>query len=257
MNKTTIIIPILEVNENNKEFFKSCIEAINVQKDKNFYVQIVTPNLSDEIKEITSGVDAETFLPTLINEGKTDYQSQINFAAGYISTEYFTVLQMDDIIFPNFIENVNKYAEAYPEIDCFTPLVYEVDPNDDFFGFSNETVWAPNGMAKFGYFDIEKTKEKSFYNFNLNFFTIKKEAFENVGKLKSLKKFGEYEFLLRLLHKGKKVYVIPKLACKHYNGLKGSIHDLQKDMDELEKKFWYNMSKKEYFFDYDREITYP
>jgi hypothetical protein len=46
------------------------------------------------------------------------------------------------------------------------------------------------------------------------------------------------------------------MTYKHYNGIPGSIHDLQSDMDEVEKKFWYNMSKKEYFFDYDREINY-
>jgi hypothetical protein len=50
--------------------------------------------------------------------------------------------------------------------------------------------------------------------------------------------------------------VIPKMTYKHLNGVKGSIHDQQIDMDELEKRFWYSTSKKEYFFDYDREITY-
>jgi GT2 family glycosyltransferase len=255
---TTVIIPIHEINDNNREFFVQCIESIKNQKDPNFYVQIVTPKISEEIKKLSEEIPSAIRMVTLINDsGKHDYASQINFACDVILTPYFSILQMDDIMFPNHIENINKYIQAYPEVDAFTPLIYEVDPNDNPIGFSNESVWATGNMEKFGYFDLQKTKEKPLYNFNVNAITIKLEAFKAVGKFKtSMKKFGDFEFLLRLLNFGKKVYVIPKMTYKHYNGIPGSIHDLQSDMDEVEKKFWYNMSKKEYFFDYDREINY-
>jgi len=256
MHKTTILIPILEVNDNNRSYFKECIGSIKTQKDKNFYVQFVGPEYSKEIQELTSGI--ENCLPFLINDsGKIDYASQINFASAKVQTEYFSVAQMDDTMFPNHVQNINIYTAAYPTLDCFNPLVYEVGPNDEVIGFSNETIWAAGNMERFGYFDLAKTKERAFYNFNINCFTVKTDVFQKSGMLKpSLKKFGDYEFLLRLLNLGKKVFVIPKMTYKHYNGITGSIHDLQKDMDDLEKKHWYNTSRKEYFFDFDREITY-
>ena len=255
MNNTTLIVPVLAITESNKKYFVDCIDSIKNQNDKNFKLVVVAPKFNKEIESVLKGVE---YLKIVNDSGKTDYQSQVNFAVTKIDTEYFSVVQFDDVIFANHVQNINKHIEAYPEVDCFIPLVYEVDSDDQPIGFSNESVWATGNMEKFGYFDLAKTKEKAFYNFNVNCFTIKKSAFETIGKLKtSIIKFGDFEFLLRLLNFGKKVYVIPKMTYKHFNGISGSIHDMQKDMDEMEKKFWYNMSRKEYFFDYDREITYP
>ena len=53
---TTVIIPIHEINDNNKEFFVQCIESIKNQKDQNFYVQIVTPKLSEEIEKLSEEI---------------------------------------------------------------------------------------------------------------------------------------------------------------------------------------------------------
>jgi len=255
MNNTTLIIPVFEITKANKEYFIGCLESIKNQNDKNFKVAVVAPKFNKELESLLKDFDYQK----IVNDsGKTDFASQVNFAVSKIETEYFSVVQFDDVIFPNHVQNINKYISAYSNIDCFVPLVYEVDFEDKPIGFSNETVWSAGTMEKFGYFDLAKTKEKAFYNFNVNCFTIKKSTFEAVGKLKSsILKFGDFEFLLRLLNFGKMVYVIPKMTYKHFNGISGSIHDMQKDMDEMEKKFWYNMSRKEYFFDYDREISYP
>ena len=68
--------------------------------------------------------------------------------------------------------------------------------------------------------------------------------------------FHDYEFLLRYLEHGNNVYVIPKLTYRHVNGRDGSIIGDMKDVNDFEKKWWYDLAKKEYHFDYDRQLEY-
>jgi hypothetical protein len=258
MTNTTILIPIHELNEVNKPYFQECIKGLSTQKDKNFNVLFISPeNLTETISEIAkSSLEGITF-ECLTNPGLTDYTSQINEGVKNVKTAYFSIVQMDDVVFPNHTLNINKYISAYPNVDVFVPLTYEVDTEDSPLGFSNESVWAINSMKKFGYFDLKGAKEHLFYNYNINCLTMKTECYTQTGGLKrNMKRFQDYEHLLRMLNLGKSIFVIPKISYKHVNGVKGSIMESQTNMSEQEKKFWLQMAKKEYFFDFDRELNF-
>lgn len=255
MNKTTIIIPIHKLVESDMVFFNKTVKSIDSQKDKNFDLMIV---LSKQIEEEQKDEIVSLFevaFPTILwnTTEKTDYASQMNFAVEQVKTKYFTILQFDDEMCNNYIMNVN----AHKDVDLYTSLISELDGEGKFLGFSNESTWAVNHMDVFGTFDLANAKKHNFFNYNLCGATINCATFKELGGFKSsMVKYHDYEFLLRLLFKGKVAYVIPKLMYRHVNGRIGSLHDKQKDMLENEKKFWYNLAKKEYHFDWDREIEY-
>lgn len=261
---TTIIIPIHTWNEEISEMSKRALASLNSQKDKSFNLLLVFAEAVPQSRAIPSEVldiftnnsDKSYDITAIINKGETDYQSQINFAVNHIKTEYFTVLQYDDVLFDNFMLNVNQHIAAY-DYDVYLGIVFEKDDKGNFLGFSNEVVWSLGHMEKFGHFDLKNAKTHNFHMYSLTGATIRKSAFLQVGGFKkSMVKFHDYEFLLRMLNVGKTFYVIPKFIYEHVNGREGSIFSQTKDMPITETKFWYDMAKKEFHFDYDREINY-
>ena len=259
MYNTTIIIPIHKLEDSDCELLNKALVSLTKQKDSNFKVAIVIPSTLDaranELK-IEEVIEDSFEFSWVLNTGDTNYQSQVNFAVDNIDTEYFSVLQYDDELLDNYVMNVNKYIAAYG-YDIFLPIEFEVDGNSDFIGFSNEAVWSLNHMDKFGHFDLSNTKKHSYVNYNMCGATIKKQSFEEAGKFKaSMVKYHDYEFLLRMLNLGNVAYVIPKLMYKHVNGRDGSLHDSLKGMLEDEHKFWYELARKEYHFDDDRDISF-
>ena len=258
--KITLVIPIHELSEDDFSFVTPMVESLNKQRVKDFKVAfVVSEAVTEELsKRLVELVDDSIESKIVTNTGETDYQSQVNmFATDHLDTPYFAVIQYDDSIMDNYIMNAVKHIEAYPEYDMFSQIVFEVDNSNTFIGFSNEAVWSIGHMEVFGEFDLAKTKKHHFYNYNICGAIINSVSFIDSGGLKpSFKKFQDYEFLLRMLEMGKKVYVIPKLTYKHYNGRPDSIFDSLKDMTKGEEKFWYELAKKEYHFDYDRKIQY-
>ena len=61
-----------------------------------------------------------------------------------------------------------------------------------------------------------------------------------------------YEYLLRAINEGNKVFVIPKIGYVHTVDRAGSVMDSFKDMDEKERNFWIKLAKKEYYFKKER-----
>lgn len=259
MYNTTILIPIHKLEDNDFTLLAKSIESLKIQKDTNFKISLVLAEsiyIEENINKINAIISDSFEYNIIVNTGESDYQSQINFAVDSIDTIYFSILQYDDELLDNYTENINKYIKAY-SYDMYIPINYEQDHDYNFIGFSNESTWSINHMEEFGLFDKDNTKRHSFVNYNLCGSTIKKEVFKNVGGFKkSMVKYHDYEFLLRMLEVGKKIYTIPKIAYKHVNGREDSLHDSQKDMLDDERKFWYELAKKEYHFDFDRKIEY-
>ena len=94
--------------------------------------------------------------------------------------------------------------------------------------------------------------------FNASGGVFKTEDFNNAGGLKaSMKLVNWYEFFMRMLYKGKKIFVIPKVGYYHVVNRPGSITDVyNKEMSEKEVEWWIDLAKKEYFFPQDRNKVY-
>jgi hypothetical protein len=252
MENLTVIIPIIKLdNEEQKTLF---VEALSSVDDSN----IIIVGDADALNSI-SDVKTEKMFMTIENKtGETNYAAQVNFAVKKVNTDYFAVLEYDDKFSPIWFTNVKEYIEKdVNSTFAFMPLTEIVDYTTKIpFGYANEAVWATSFSDEIGYYDIQALEQ--YLNFNASGAVFKTDDFKTLGMLKpSMKLVFWYEFLLRALYKGKKIFVIPKVGYYHIPNRPGSItNNYAENMSEKEADWWINLAKKEYYFVQDRNKTY-
>ena len=193
-----------------------------------------------------------------MNDGETDFASQINFGVEEVKTEYFSILEVDDQYATIWFDNVVKYRKWY-DVDVSLPLCLDVNTEGKFLHFTNEPVWAKDFSDKQGFLDNDSLL--NFPNFQLSGGVVKTEAYKSVGGLKpTLKLQFIYEFLLRMSYYDKKMMTIPKLGYRKTNMRPGSLfydyYQGDSKVDPVEARFWFNTARKESYFKKDRKITY-
>jgi len=260
MNNLTIIIPIHEYNEQIEKYLDKAIESIIKQKDVENLPKIMVVHSKSIEKEISTFknkyLDRLDF-NLLINNDKTDYQSQVNLAVKSVTTEYFSVLEFDDEYSNTFFKNIKKYTDYYNDIDVFLPIIIEVDDNNNGVKFTNETVWAQQFVGENGEIGYLNTNTLNQYtDFKLSGSAIKTSKFIEIGGYKSnIELTFMYEFLLRALNNGCKIFTIPKISYKHLTTRENSLFNYYlKNMNPNERNFWFETAKKEYSYMSDREI---
>lgn len=259
----TVIMPLVSLNESEKNYFANAIESINTQKVLPQKLFIVIPK-NEELKNLVESFDyteeIKNILTILENDGETDFCSQINFAVASVETEWFSIIEFDDVYSNIWVDNVIKYSTSYDDVDIFLPIVLDVNSENQFIHFSNEPVWAKDFSEKLGYLDNDALL--NFPNFQLSGAAIKTESFKTSGGLKGgIKMFFNYEFLLRATYYDKKIMTIPKIGYKKVNMREDSLFWRHKNIegeiiDPIESRFWYNTARKECYFKTDRGIKY-
>ena len=260
-NKTNIsvILPIHELqDEVCVNLFKNALNSVSEQKIIPDELLLVYPKDS-ELETQLNNFDFSQYKMTVrlvANDGKTDFQSQVNYGVNEVKTEWFSILEFDDEFSINWFKNVVTYIKAHDDVEVFLPIIIDTDENNDFIGLTNEAVWANSFSNELGYLDNESLL--AYQNFNIDGFVIKKDTFIEHGGLKStIKLTFIYEFLLRLTFKNAKIMVIPRFGYKHMNNRVNSLFNVYKsEMDPVESNWWLAQAKKEYFFPNEREITY-
>ena len=258
MNITTII-PVHKFDEKIGEYLKKALESVKKQEGVNEPPKVILVHPADIEANLKAMVKDIKDLDVLLlkNEDKIDYQSQVNLAVKSVETDYFSVLEFDDEYGTTFCKNASKYIEIYPDIDVFFTMMIEVNEKNEGIKLTNETVWAQQFVGEngeMGYLNLNALKQ--YTDFKLSGAVIKKSEFENLGGYKSnIKLTFMYEFLLRALNNGCKIYTIPKIIYKHLATREGSLFDyFQKNMTMKERKFWFDTATKESHFTKDREI---
>jgi hypothetical protein len=264
----SVIIPMYEYSDELSVYLDKAVESIVKQeKATDGFPQIIfvyPPTLDESIvgfrdsiiRKYQDKVNYTNF--TLVkNEGKTDYQSQVNLAVDFVTTDYFSVLEFDDEYGTTFFANASKYIQSYPEIDVFLSMMIEVNEKNEGIKLTNETVWAQQFVGEngeMGYLNLNALKQ--YTDFKLSGAVIKKSEFINVGRYKvNIKLTFMYEFLLRALTNACKVFSIPKIGYKHLATREGSMFNIyQKDIPMDERKFWFDTATKEANFINDRPI---
>lgn len=259
----TVIIPVHEYNDVVNNYLNKAIESILKQEDLvnedlslNLPKVIIVypPEIEEQMKVYNYVHPDVTYLK---NEGKTDYQSQVNLAVKSVTTEYFSVLEFDDEYSTTYFKNANKYIESFPNIDIFLTMMIEVNEKNEGIKLTNETVWAQQFVGEngeMGYLNANALKQYS--DFKLSGAIIKKLEFENLGGYKSnIKLSFMYEFLLRALNNACKVFSIPKIGYKHLATRENSLFDnYLKTMSVNERKFWFDTATTEANIMNDRTI---
>jgi hypothetical protein len=269
MNKTnlTVIIPVHSVADIGKQkfddLFDIALSSISRNEVKPEKVLIVRCNCIEVDAKLES-MDLSKYdlnIEIIVNDGDMDYQSQINYAAKNVDTEYMSILEFDDEVSKTWYGNVKTHIEAYPDVDMFLPIVNDVSEDNKFIGLSNEAIWAYNFSESLGNVDLECLLE--YPNISPCGMVIKTAVFNEINGFKQIKLTFNYEFLLRFHKNGHKSMVIPKIGYKHVNMREESLFWLYKNSESVDYKmepkqalFWMETAKKEYLFNDDRHIIY-
>ena len=251
MRNVTIIIPVINMdNEKNKELLKRAIDSVD---DSQILIVGDEPNINEVEK---MGLDKP--IRVFINKSNdTTYSTNVNLGVREVKTDYFSVLEYDDVFTPIWFDNVQKYMENdTEETFAFFPLTEVIDINMGPVGFANEAVWASSFSEEIGYYDLQCLED--YLDFNTSGAIFKTDDFITLGLLKpSMKLSFWYEFLLRAAYKGKRMFVIPKIGYHHFIGRTESLsYQYGNNMSENEANWWLDLAKKEYFFPHDRNKTY-
>jgi hypothetical protein len=257
-NNLTFIVPIHEIDEKGLSLFQSLIKSIekqeNYNKDFKFDVAVIYNPTITNIK-IDSSVNIK-YVPNI--SGDYCYQNQVNLAVKSIDSEYFTVVEYDDEVSTTYIKNAEKHISSYGSTDIFLPIIIEVDSDDKAVKLTNELVWSQQYVGdngEIGYLNEDIIKEYS--DFKLSGAVINKDRFVEIGGYKkNIDLTFMFEFLLRSLNNGLKIYSIPKIMYKHLVGREGSMFDIyQKTMSMESRRFWFKTAMAEYLFNNDRDIV--
>jgi len=261
--KISVIIPFHEINDKNYDLLKKAIKSIEKQNDQDYpelfivYPSEIEEELLGKLVPEQSAIE-DGITPIFIkNEGKTDYQSQVNLGVDNVNTEYFSVLEFDDEYSETYFMNAMEYVDNFPEIDILMTMMIEVNEKNEGIKLTNETVWAQQFVGEngeMGYLNVNALKQ--YTDFKLSGAVIKTSEFKNLGGYKSnIKMTFMYEFLLRALNNASKIFTIPKIGYKHFATREGSLFDgYLKTMPIPERKFWFETATKESNFINDRPI---
>lgn len=260
MKDLTIIIPVHKYDQVIEEYLGKAIESCKKSDTKNEVTKMfVGPK--DVIGEIKNSMEVEDWV-AVYNEN-TGFPAQVNAAVKECKTKYFSVLELDDTYYEKWFDTVERYinaeADELQDITIYLPLTEVVDFTEKEkgpIGYINEAVWASSFSNEIGFLDIECLK--NYINFNTTGGVFKKDAFVKHGGLKeSIKLAYWYEFLLRTLNNGGKVFVIPKVGYTHLiNRPDSEADNYNKTMSQKEADWWVELAQKDYLFISERDKSH-
>lgn len=259
MNNITIVLPVYEYTDDLKKLYTRAIGSIPCDEDGKALYPVILVGPKDIMEKYKIDAFNNVINFKYVENNETDFQTQINVAAKACDTDYFSVLEIDDMYNPNWFRNVEKHIETMPETPFFLPLTEVFDASSGELvpvGFANEIALTTSFSDAIGYIGIDELNE--FSDFSCTGGVYRVADFLEIGGLKkNLKIVFWYEFLMRAANNHKEAYVIPKLGYKHSVRRPGSLMDMiPKTIDSDEAKFWYETAKQEYFFNEDRKREY-
>ena len=256
----SVILPIKSSKARDfDEYFAKAITSINTQTVE-IEELIIVHSTEESLVNFLNDYDFGTLnVVKLLWDKESSYCDQVNHGISNAKGTWVSLFEFDDEYSSIWFKNVQKYINAFPQVQAFLPVVVETDDKGMFAGFTNEATFAANFSQEMGYLTNETLQ--NYQNFQTAGCVIKKSVIDDFGGFKSsIKLTFVYEFLLRLTYNSVSIMTIPKLGYKHTNMREGSLFWNYKfgeeQMLEDEVKFWVQTAKKEYFFVNDRNIKY-
>mgnify|MGYP003290324809 CR=1 FL=1 len=257
MKNLTIIVPLVDFNEAHKEMYDKSLNSV-LEADVREEAALIFVGPDSAIKVVKEYNFGGREVLYLSNSKNVDLPFQINKAVKDVKTEYFTVLEFDDNFTPLWLDEVERNMPFLEDVSLYLPLIEVMDFNRREAGavaYANEPVWASAFSEELGY--IDEHSLKSHFNFIVSGGVFRKSDFLAIGGVKnSIKVFFWYEMLLRYVHNGKKVYVIPKVGYEHIVNRMGSLTSEYQQMAQAEIDFWFNVAQEEYVYKTDRKKKY-
>ncbi len=256
MKKITIILPVHKLDEGYDVMLKNAISSVeNFHND--IILMLVHPiTLKNELSNLSQKLE----IKYVVNNGDTDFCSQVNLGITNCDTEWFSILEVDDEYKKIWLKSINSYMIENPDVDVFLPIIKDINVEGSFISFTNESAWAYGFTEKQGF--IENEVLLDFQNYQTSGGLFKTNVIKENGMFKeNIKLTFSYEFLLRLTHNGVKIMTVPRIGYQHVNFREDSLFWKYKNNEETklsedEVKFWLDSAKKEFFFKNKRDIKY-
>jgi hypothetical protein len=258
MKNISVILPLHSLDGDYLEMFNNAVLSVEQFHDD---VKLVIVGTTEVAKSLTKeGISDKLEITILENTGETDFCSQVNFGIENCDTEWFSILEVDDVYTSNWLNSINEYRSVNENVDVFLPIVKDINVEGKFLNFTNESVWAYGFSEAQGMIDNELLLE--YQNYQTSGGLYRTSSIKENGSFKeNIKLTFSYEFLLRLTHNGVKIMVVPRIGYQHVNFREDSLfwsykNDETKSLKGDEAKFWLETAKKEFFFKNKREVTY-
>ena len=122
----SVILPIKSGKANGfTEYFEKCIESLKSQKVGINELIIVHTN-ETHIVDYLSQFDFGSLNVVKIEWTKeANYASQINYGVRSAKSKWVSLFEFDDEYSSIWFKNVEIYANAYPDVDAFLPIVVD------------------------------------------------------------------------------------------------------------------------------------
>lgn len=258
MKDITVILPIHVLDKEYRTMLSKAVESVEQFHDD---VTLLIVGPKDVVGDFTKeGISDKLDVKVIINQGSTDFCSQINLGIENCETTWFSILEVDDEYTSNWLPSFNKYKELFEDADIYLPIVKDINSEGKLLSLTNESVWAYGFSETQGVIDNEVLLD--YQNYQTSGGIYKTSVVKENGSFKeNIKLTFSYEFLLRLTHNGVKIVTIPQIGYRHVNFREGSLFWLYKNDDSFklssgEPKFWLETAKKEFFFKNKREVEY-
>lgn len=190
--------------------------------------------------------------------------------------DFVSVAEAEDAYSLKWFELAEIFSVENPEVGIFLPLLRN-SINGTFTGLLNEAPWAEGMAEEAGKVDINLLMRFNCVNplgavYRVS--GIQEYSENNEGRFlpmkESMKLSHYYEFFLRMIYNDLKVMSVQRLGYELRIVRKEKYNDstckLPQDITEYpadrggvtqdEGRFWFELAKKEYFFDEDRKKTY-
>lgn len=256
----SVILPINSSKQRDFDtLFDRAIKSLQIQLT-NINELVIVHTDEDGLKTKLEEYDYSGLTVNLVeNTGNFDFSTQVNLGVENANSKWVSILEFDDEYSSIWFKNVDRFVNAYPEVDAFLPLVVDTDEKGMFVGFTNEATFAASLNSEIGYLNNDVLM--TYQNFQSSGMVLKKDTYiENGGFKPSMKLTFVYEFLLRLTYNSVNIMTIPRIGYKHMNLREGSIFWNYKNGNEKisdkEVSFWIESAKKEHFFTTDRNIKF-
>lgn len=258
MSNITYIIPLNEFSIDAQRLLPNALKSVEevvAENDKLIFAgkEEVVKEAAEHAKEWGFQKNYDT---CVVEE--SDFFKIVNKAALACTTKYFSILEFDDQYFSHWIKNAFEYGKNGASI--LLPINEFVNTEHKFLSFGNEIAWNPSfhesENAELGF--IGKSELEGYMDFNVTGAVIKTEDFISLGGLKpSLKIAAWYEFLLRAVQNGYKIYVVPKIGYRHMIGRPGSFMETSSsEISEEEGQWLIKTAQQESFFKEDRNKVF-
>lgn len=114
MNEFSIILPI----RNGGEYVKECVHSILQQTYPNFNLIVLDNNSNDGTKEWIEMLDSNKIK---VYSSDKDLTINENWARALDvqKNEFMTLIGHDDILYPNFLEEINNLIEKFPDASLY------------------------------------------------------------------------------------------------------------------------------------------